>query len=137
MEGAQLAIRLLNDRGYWVFVVTNQAGVARGYYEEADVQRLHRWINAELGKSGAQVDQFYYCPHHPEFDRDCDCRKPKPGMLLQAMKEWPIDLPGSFLIGDKPTDLEAAEHANITGHMFRSGDLHAAVAQVIGQNQID
>ncbi len=135
--GAKKAIKLLNDSGYWVFVVTNQAGSARGYYDAADVERLHRWMNAELGKMGAHIDQFYYCPHHPEWDGECDCRKPKPGMLLQAIKDWRVDLSGSFLVGDKMTDLQAAEQAGITGHMFDAMDLHDTVTQVIGIPPID
>jgi D-glycero-D-manno-heptose 1,7-bisphosphate phosphatase len=132
IEGAKKAIRLLNDRGYWVFVITNQAGIARGYYKKADVERLHRWMNAELEKSGAHVDRFYFCPHHPDFDGECECRKPKPGMISQALSDWPVDPSGSFLIGDKVTDLQAAEHAQIPGHIFESGNLYDALTQIIG-----
>ena len=132
IKGAKKAIRLLNDRGYWVFVVTNQAGIARGYFKNADVERLHRWMNAQLRKSGAHIDRFYYCPHHPDFGEQCDCRKPKPGMLLRAFNEWSVEPSGSFLIGDKVTDLQAAEHALIAGHNFESGNLYNAVTRIIG-----
>ena len=131
IHGAKKAIRLLNDRGYLVFVVTNQAGVARGYYEMAHVERLHRWMNAELRKSGAHIDRYYICPHHPDFDGECDCRKPRPGMLLRAMDDWTVDPSRSFLVGDKVTDLQAAEHARIAGHIFESGDLYDTVSQII------
>ena len=137
ISGAKRAIKLLNDRGYLVFVVTNQAGIARGYYETGDVERLHRWMNAELRKMGAHIDQFYYCPHHPDVGGHCDCRKPGPGMILQALKEWRIKPSGSFLIGDKSTDLQAAEQAEIAGHMFTSGDLRDTVAQAIGPSHAD
>lgn len=130
--GAKRAIKLLNDRGYWVFVVTNQAGIARGYYDAADLDRLHRWMNADLRKIGAHIDRFYHCPHHPDISGECDCRKPNPGMLKQAMRDWPIDLPRSFMIGDKSTDMEAAKRSNVTGHLFSSGNLHDTVSRILG-----
>jgi D,D-heptose 1,7-bisphosphate phosphatase len=136
VPGAKRAVKMLNDLGYWVFVVTNQAGIARGHYETGDVERLHRWMNVELRQAGAHIDRFYSCPHHPDMDEDCDCRKPKPEMLLQAMKEWRVNPTDSFLIGNKKTDFQAAEHAEITGHMFVSGNLRDTVAAIIGARQI-
>ena len=96
IEGAAKAVKRLNDLGYLVFVVTNQAGVGRGYYPEAQVHRLHAWMTEELAKVGAHVDAWEYCPHHvdavlPEYRRDCRRRKPKPGMLLDLMAAWPVD----------------------------------------------
>ena len=90
VEGAIEAIRWANEHGYLVIVVTNQSGIARGYYDEAAVHRLHDWMNEELARQGARIDAFYYCPHHPAgrvpaYTRICDCRKPAPGMLLRAM----------------------------------------------------
>ena len=128
IEGAQEAVRYLKERGCLVFVVTNQSGVAQGLYEESDVAALHGWINRELARVGTQVDAFYYCPHHPEgararYRRVCDCRKPAPGMLRQAMAEWPVDAARSFLIGDQPRDLEAAEAAGVRGYLFSGGNL--------------
>jgi len=135
VEGAEAAVKALNDWGYLVLVVTNQAGVARGYYGEADVHRLHRWINDALRPQGAHIDAFYHCPHHPEgitpYARVCDSRKPGPGMLLRAMKEWPIRRDGSFLIGDKESDLEAARRAGVPGHLFRGGDLRAFLDRAV------
>lgn len=123
IEGAQQAIKRLNDRGYFVFVITNQAGIARGFYKPEDVETLHRWVNSELGPRGAHVDGFYYCPHHPEGTAEgyrmvCDCRKPAPGLLLQAMRDWPVRREGSFMIGDKDIDVAAAEAAGIEGLLF-------------------
>ena len=115
-----------------VVIVTNQAGIARGYYDAADLDRLHRWMNADLRKIGAHIDRFYHCPHHPDISGECDCRKPNPGMLKQAMRDWPIDLPRSFMIGDKSTDMEAAKRSNVTGHLFSSGNLHATVNRILG-----
>jgi len=120
LSGARQAIKILNDAGFFVVIATNQAGVARGLYREIDVASLHRWINEDLAVDGAHIDAFYYCPHHPTegvgaYRRICDCRKPAPGMLLQAMRDWPIDRAASFMIGDKDIDLEAAHAAGIRG----------------------
>jgi D-glycero-D-manno-heptose 1,7-bisphosphate phosphatase len=128
IEGAREAIKLLNDRGYLVIVITNQAGVARGYYTEEDVHALHCWINDELGRMGAHIDAFYYCPHHPEagiekYRMHCDCRKPLPGMLLKALEDWPIEREHSCMIGDKEKDVDAANAASINGILFNSGSL--------------
>ena len=123
IPGAPAAIRLFNGRGWPVVVVTNQSGVARGYYRDQEVQALHLWMNAELNKQGARIDAFYFCPHHPrgaiaEYTRECDCRKPQPGMILQAMAEWGADPATSFLIGDKESDVAAAEAAGVQGYLF-------------------
>lgn len=123
IDGAPEAIKLLNDLGYYVFVVTNQGGVAHGYYDETAVQELHRWMQQELQSLGAHVDRFEYCPHHPggkvaAYARACDRRKPGPGMLQDCMARWPVDKTRSFLIGDKPSDIEAAEAVGIPGHLF-------------------
>jgi D-glycero-D-manno-heptose 1,7-bisphosphate phosphatase len=138
VDGAQAAIKTLNDTGYLVLVVTNQAGVARGYYEEADVHRLHHWINETLHRLEAHVDAFYHCPHHPEgtvaaYSRACDSRKPNPGMLLRAMREWRIERTGSFIIGDRESDIEAGRRVGIPGYLFPGGDLRALVERIISQ----
>jgi D-glycero-D-manno-heptose 1,7-bisphosphate phosphatase len=133
LEGAKEAIRLCNDAGYLVFVVTNQAGVARGHYGEDDVQALHRWMNSELAALGAHIDAFEYCPHHPEgisaqYRRACSRRKPEPGMLLDLLSQWPVDREASFLIGNMQSDLDAATGAGIRAYLYRSGNLAAFVA---------
>jgi D-glycero-D-manno-heptose 1,7-bisphosphate phosphatase len=139
LPGAKAAIKLLNQAGYLVVVITNQSGVARGLYGEEDVQRLHRWMNQELGRTGAHIDAFYYCPHHPSegrapYRRRCDCRKPAPGMLRQAMREHPIDRDASFMVGDKDIDLEAAAAAGVRG--IRSAEpLDELVRGSIGESR--
>jgi D-glycero-D-manno-heptose 1,7-bisphosphate phosphatase len=125
IDGAPEAVRLLNEAGYYVLVITNQSGIARGFYDEAAVKSLHLHMQDGLAARGAHVDAFYYCPHHPEgtvksFAIRCRCRKPKPGMLEQAAREWPIDLGSSFLIGDKDDDIAAAAAFNIRGINFDS-----------------
>lgn len=129
MSGAIEAIKWFNNQGYWVFVVTNQSGIARGYYTDQDVVVLHAYMQEELQKCGAHIDQFYYCPHHvggkvPEYTRECQCRKPKAGMLLQAMQEWSVDLNKSLMIGDKQSDIEAAQAAGIQGYLFNHENLY-------------
>ncbi|WP_373323011.1 D-glycero-alpha-D-manno-heptose-1,7-bisphosphate 7-phosphatase [Desulforamulus aquiferis] len=118
IEGIPELIKKYNDNGYKVIIVTNQAGIARGYYTEEDMHKLHRHINAELKKIGAHIDAFYFCPHHPEhgigkYKVDCNCRKPKPGMIEQAIKDFDIDVSQSILFGDKPWDIEAGEKCGI------------------------
>lgn len=123
VAGAPEAVRLLNDAGYAVIVITNQAGVARGYFDETAVQRFNAHLKDALAAQGARIDAIYYCPHHPqgvvkEFAIACRCRKPMPGMLEQAAADWPLDLTKSFLIGDKDSDIEAAHAFNIRGIKF-------------------
>lgn len=136
VDGAREAIRWLNDSGYFVFVVTNQAGIARGYYSEEAVGTLHTWMNLELRQSGAHIDGFEYCPFHPEgtiekYRRHSDLRKPGPGMINKLLSEWPVDKTGAFLIGDRATDLEAAAAAGLPGHLFPGGNLFEFVRNLL------
>lgn len=134
IAGAPEAIKRLNDAGFLVIVVTNQSGVARGYYEIEAVHRLHAFLDKELARVGAHVDAYFVCPHHPEegvgeYRCDCHCRKPMPGMLIEAERKFGIDLAASFMIGDKLADVEAALKGGckpllvLTGH----GADHAAL----------
>lgn len=132
MPGAAAAIRQLNNAGYLVFIISNQSGVARGLFSEGDVRTLHDWMRNELLRDGARIDDVRFCPHHPQgsvagYIDDCDWRKPKPGMLLDLMAHWPVQRDGSFVIGDKQSDIEAANAAGLPGFLFAGGDLSAFV----------
>jgi len=120
------AIRLLNENEILAVVVSNQAGIAHGYFREEDTALFNRALGEELGKLGVRIDAFYYCPHHPEagmedYRTDCDCRKPGPGMMLKAAKDMGIDLPKSFMIGDKLTDIEAGKKAGCGTVLVKTG----------------
>ena len=129
IPGAIETIKYLKDKGYAIFVITNQSGVARGYYTEDDVKTLHNWINDELfQKHDVQIDSFYYCPHHPTegfspYKTTCKCRKPEPGLINRALFEFNIVRENSYFIGDKDTDMEAAAGAGIRGYKFKSDNL--------------
>jgi D-glycero-D-manno-heptose 1,7-bisphosphate phosphatase len=138
IDGAPEAVRRLNDAGYLVIVVTNQSGIGRGYYDEAAMHAVHaRLVERFADQAGAHIDAFYHCPFHPDapVERfrhpDHPDRKPNPGLVLRAIKDWDVDPAGSFLIGDKDSDLEAARRAGVVGHHFEGGDLDQFVAALL------
>lgn len=125
-ENAPKGIKLLNDNGFKVIVITNQAGVARGYYSESDVIELHKYIDEKLKDYDAKIDAYYYCPHHPihgigDYKINCNCRKPSTGMLDKAIKEFQIDRRASWMIGDKKTDIFAGAKAKLETILVRTG----------------
>ena len=128
IEGAKTCIANFNRRGWYVFVVTNQSGIARGFYTEADMQALHDHMTEELKEAGAYIDRFYHAPWHENgevarYRKASIDRKPGPGMLLQAMAEFNVNREQSFLIGDKQTDLDAARAAGVGAFLFRGGNI--------------
>lgn len=121
LPGVPEALRELQDAGYLLIVVSNQSGIGRGYYSEADVASLNQAIAQHLESTvGVTLSGFYHCPHHPteaegEFRRQCDCRKPAPGMIRQAVLDHGIDVKTSLLVGDKDSDIEAGRAAGVAG----------------------
>ncbi len=106
--------RFYSHHGFSIFVVTNQAGIARGYYSTGDFLKLNEWMLSQFENKGVHIEKIYFCPHHPEITGPCSCRKPNPGMILNAAGEFEIDLTRSLLIGDKISDLEAGYNAGIS-----------------------
>lgn len=126
IDGAREAIKFCNERGILTIVVTNQSGIARGMYTSREVDALHDFMQKSLAEVGAHIDGFYYCPHYPEgsvkeFSIACDCRKPKPGMILKACKEFKIQPAQAILFGDSERDIEAAKAAGLRAGIFFSG----------------
>ncbi len=129
IPGAKESVAALCRKNISLFVVTNQSGVARGYFTEDDVRHLHNFMNEELAKSGGKITEFFYCPHlkgaaKAAYDKDCDCRKPKPGMILDAVKKYALAPKDCILIGDSPRDIEAAEAAGVRGYLFDEDNLY-------------
>jgi len=138
MPGAADAIAALNQADYFVFVVSNQAGVARGLFSETQLHDLDAWMRGALAAQGARIDDVRYCPFHPEgnvaqYARASDWRKPAPGMILDLMRHWPVAREASFLIGDKESDMQAARAAGIAGKLFSGGNLVQFVAQCLAE----
>lgn len=138
LPGSLEAMRRLHDAGYALVIVTNQSGIARGYYSEADYQALTARLRDALVAAGCPVAGIYHCPHHPggrisDYAIECDCRKPQPGMLLQAARELNLDLAASFMVGDKLADAQAGRAAGVgrvylvrSGHALEDGAEAAA-----------
>ena len=123
---AARAIKLLNDRGWFAVIITNQAGVARGYFSESMIETVHNNLRQELREEGARVDAIYYCAHHPTvgeppYRQECDCRKPKPGLITRAAKDLDIALEQSWMIGDRYGDIELARNAGLRSALVLSG----------------
>jgi D-glycero-D-manno-heptose 1,7-bisphosphate phosphatase len=120
------AVRALNEQGWLAVLVTNQSGVARGYFEEDLIGEVHKLLTAELARGGARLDAIYYCPHHPSaggppYRQDCDCRKPKPGLLLRAARDLGLDLARCWMVGDRYGDTELARNAGVRSALVLTG----------------
>tara|TARA_B100001057_G_C22753864_1_gene912865 strand:+ start:294 stop:809 length:516 start_codon:yes stop_codon:yes gene_type:complete len=127
IEGAKETIKYLNSSGFYVFVVSNQSGISRGYYSKEDVENLHNFINQELIDFNAHIDDFFYSPYHPDFHSKyphlSHLRKPNTGMLEMALNKWNFDKKRSFMIGDSQSDIECATKFGIRSHLFQENNL--------------
>lgn len=125
-EFVPAAIRMINENGYKVVVITNQSGIARGYFDEDLLTRVHEKLRFTLAQAGARIDQIYYCPHHPtegkgEYRKDCECRKPKTGMIDMAKEVFDIDMEHSIMIGDRFKDMEFGKKVGLKSIMVLTG----------------
>ncbi|MBE9586331.1 HAD family hydrolase [Mucilaginibacter sp. JRF] len=123
------ALKTLQDKGYLLIVATNQGGLAKGWYTEDELAKMHQHLREVYHEHGVEFTDFYYCPHHPEFTGDCDCRKPKPGMLLKGIEKYNIDPSRSYFIGDRERDVEAGTLAGVTGILI---DSDQPISSVLG-----
>ena len=130
IPGAINALVALRQAGFLVIVVTNQAGIARGYYREDEAHNLHGKINQQLQQYGGWIDGFYHCPHHPEFGAACECRKPKPGLIHLACSDFSIDLSRSWLVGDKVSDIQAGCAVGLKSILVLTGYGHNEYTQL-------
>ncbi|MFC0120256.1 D-glycero-beta-D-manno-heptose 1,7-bisphosphate 7-phosphatase [Pseudoalteromonas xiamenensis] len=143
IEGVFEACKLFQANGYALVIVTNQSGIGRGYYSEAQFHELTNWMCEEFQRHGVEITGVYFCPHHPknaqgEYLRECDCRKPYPGMLLQAANEHVLDLASSVMVGDKSSDMEAAHAAGVPNRVLvRSGQKISESCQALATHVVD
>ena len=136
IKGAKKSIKYLKKKNYKIVIVTNQSGVARGYFTIKDVHKLHNYLKEELIKFGTKVDKIYFCPFHidgvvSKYKKKSNLRKPDIGMFRKAKKKWNIDIKSSFMIGDQKTDMEFAKKAKIKGYMFKKKNLFQFVKQIL------
>lgn len=122
MDGIFETCRYFQEKGYLIIIITNQAGIARAKYTEKDFEILTMWMVEEFKKENIEISKVYYCPHHPDFTGDCECRKPKPKMILDAKKDFNLDLSQSILIGDKISDIQAGINAGIHKNYLLASD---------------
>ena len=122
IKGVFSSCKYFQDKGYLLIIITNQAGIARGKYTENDFACLNEWMLKQFSNQGVMISKVYYCPHHPEYTGVCSCRKPSPGMILQAQKEFNLDLSKSILVGDKEGDIQAGLNSQVEHNILvRSG----------------
>jgi D-glycero-D-manno-heptose 1,7-bisphosphate phosphatase len=139
IAGAASAVRLLNDQGLPICIISNQSGVARGFLTEEELVPIHQKLESELGRSGAWVDRIYYCPHHPTegkppYDVVCECRKPATGMLERGAQELGIDLSCSFVVGDRIVDIQAGKAVGATTILVQTGYGERAKEECLAEN---
>lgn len=143
IEGVIDACKKMKELGYLLVVITNQSGIARGYFSEDDFMTLTEWMDWSFADKGVDLDGIYFCPHHPdkgigEYKQHCNCRKPRPGMLLSAIEHLDIDVTKSFLVGDKVSDLNAGKNAGITTNILvRTGKEVTSEGEELAHHVVD
>jgi D-glycero-D-manno-heptose 1,7-bisphosphate phosphatase len=125
------ALKTLQDRGYMLLVATNQGGLAKGWYTEDELGKMHNHLREVYAERGVVITDFFYCPHHPNFTGDCDCRKPKPGLLLRGIAKYNIDPALSYFIGDRERDVEAGTAAGVKGILIDSDQPISTILDLI------
>ncbi len=126
------ALKILQDKGYLLIVATNQGGLAKGWYSENELAKMHQKLRDTYAEHGVEFTDIFYCPHHPDFTGDCDCRKPKPGLLLQGIAKYNIDPALSYFIGDRERDVQAGTAAGVKGILVDSDQPISTVLSMIG-----
>lgn len=121
IEGSIEALKILKEKGYLLIIITNQAGIARGYFTENDHKKIHEKMINILKENNIILDDIFYCPHHPDFTGECECRKPKPGMVLKAKEKYNINLKKSFMVGDTLRDIETGYNAQSSTVLVLTG----------------
>lgn len=124
-------LKTLQNRGYLLIVATNQGGLAKGWYTEEELGKMHTKLREQYKEHGVEFTDMFYCPHHPQFTGDCDCRKPKPGLLLQGIAKYNIDPALSYFIGDRERDVEAGTAAGVKGILINSDQPISDVLEMI------
>lgn len=114
------ALKTLQDKGYMLIVATNQGGLAKGWYTEDELSKMHNHLVSSYDAAGVKISDIFYCPHHPNFTGECDCRKPKPGLLLHGIEKYNLDASKSYFIGDRERDIEAGTAAGVKGILIES-----------------
>ena len=125
------ALKELHDRGYLLLVATNQGGIAKGWYSEEELAKMHKTLRDTYRAGGVEITDIFYCPHHPDYTGECDCRKPKPGLLLQGIAKYNIDPARSYFIGDRERDVEAGMAAGVKGILIDSDQPISEVLDLI------
>lgn len=131
MDGILDVCRHYEAQGYLIIIVTNQSGISRGYYTQEDFKLLSEWMIQHFKSLGVTLTHIYHCPHHESIDGACDCRKPEPGMFLEAQRDFDIDMENSVMIGDNERDIEAAMRAGVTTNILLSSEANESAANQI------
>lgn len=141
LPGVSEAVRLLNKNNWWAIIVSNQGGLARGYYPMELVDEIHAFLKSSLKEQGAIIDGIFFCPHHPagvvpEYSTECDCRKPETGLVDKALEAFDIDMSSSYVVGDRHVDIELASRLNLKGVLVKTGYGQGELEYIIPEKRL-